>query len=84
MELREAARILDHEEEWINKGLLLNSLQRGPVSPSKGSDCSHIPKGGACIKGMHFAGHARTPPPLLNSYPYVMVPVGMAAANYRE
>ncbi|KAI3469704.1 hypothetical protein Pfo_026367 [Paulownia fortunei] len=54
-------------EKWLRQQvLLLESLPRGPVPPSKGSPCTYIPGqgGGHCtLKERHFAagGSVRAP-----------------------
>ncbi|KAK1395307.1 hypothetical protein POM88_014363 [Heracleum sosnowskyi] len=64
-------RPLGEYKKWLKElpvPVLLESLPRGPVSPSSSSPCTHIPGGkptGHCtIEEMNFAGHV-FPPPLV-------------------
>ncbi|KAL3578072.1 hypothetical protein D5086_019577 [Populus alba] len=55
-----------HGEQWLKKHFpRIESLQRGPVSPSAGSPCSHNPGGsGHCtMNEMNFVGRANHQPP---------------------
>ncbi|KAJ6898636.1 hypothetical protein NC652_025222 [Populus alba x Populus x berolinensis] len=55
-----------HGEQWLkNHFPRIESLQRGPVSPSAGSPCSHNPGGsGHCtMNEMNFVGRANHQPP---------------------
>ncbi|KAJ4726837.1 Collagen alpha-1(II) chain-like [Melia azedarach] len=76
MQCNEALRILNKEEEkyWKPKGLVLESLPRGPTRPP-GNGCTYIPgRGGApCTNQMNFAGLAMPPPPV---YPDRMIDFG--------
>lgn len=60
-----ASRVLEDEKrEWRKKGndyhiIVLQSLQRGPVTPSGPSGCTYIPGSGGSpcpVKEMNFAG----------------------------
>ncbi|KAF2302496.1 hypothetical protein GH714_036569 [Hevea brasiliensis] len=77
MQQFEAIRILDDEEEElmiINKDIVLQSLPKGPVPPSRSNGCTNIPnQGGApCTNQRNFAGHAVAPPQ--HAYPGLLVP----------
>ncbi|XP_038718460.1 uncharacterized protein LOC120011428 [Tripterygium wilfordii] len=52
-------------EEWFKKdGLLLQSLQRGPVTGSGPNPCTYIPgrgTGTCTLNGMNVAGHVAAP-----------------------
>ncbi|OWM83181.1 hypothetical protein CDL15_Pgr011863 [Punica granatum] len=64
----------DHDRDMV--GLLLHSLQKGPVRPP-GTGCSNIPKTGPpCIQNRNFAGRSVAP---LNTYPGHVVQFGSAA-----
>ncbi|KAL7124064.1 hypothetical protein ABFS83_14G023500 [Erythranthe nasuta] len=73
-------------EKWVGTkqvDLLGSSLPRGPVPPSSGASCTHIPGqgGGACtLNEKHFAGGggaaARAPP----ASPATDVAVSLASA----
>ncbi|XVE81774.1 hypothetical protein DITRI_Ditri15bG0092900 [Diplodiscus trichospermus] len=61
-----AIRPILYEEQLLKKvAPNLESLQKGPVSPSGHSGCSNIPHPGKCeINEMNFAGRlSRSPPP---------------------
>ncbi|KDP44280.1 hypothetical protein JCGZ_05747 [Jatropha curcas] len=83
----EATRILDEEEENFmmmvvkKQGLILQSLQKGPVTPSGPNGCNYVPgRGGApCTSQRTFAGHGVAPPN--HAYPGVVVPFGVATEN---
>ncbi|OVA14681.1 hypothetical protein BVC80_1817g27 [Macleaya cordata] len=75
-----ASRILEGEEEsWMMKReLVLQSLPRGPPTPSGPSGCSNIPGGGGpnCpINQMNFAGNVLHH---VNVYPRLDVRFGVA------
>uniref|UniRef100_A0A5B7BLJ4 Uncharacterized protein n=1 Tax=Davidia involucrata TaxID=16924 RepID=A0A5B7BLJ4_DAVIN len=75
-----ASRILNGEEWWTKKGdnIVLQSLQKGPVTPSDPSGCTNIPGGGgtSCpIKEMNFAGDALARG---TAHPHLTVPFGVA------
>jgi hypothetical protein len=77
-----AARPLEGER-WSEKIVgNIQSLQRGPVPPSGGSPCTHIPGRGSgkCSLGeMNFAGHtvALAPP----AFPDAIMNFGAAAST---
>ncbi|KDP40287.1 hypothetical protein JCGZ_02285 [Jatropha curcas] len=78
VQLFQASRLL-HED--LNKGLVLESLQRGPVPPSGPSGCTNGPNSGgpSCpntVSQMNFAGAAL---PRSTAYPRPMVEFGVAA-----
>ena len=60
-----------HAEKLLKKHFLhIESLQRGPVTPSAGSPPTHIPEGSGTTKfnEMNFVGRAnRQPPPAFPS-----------------
>ena len=60
-----------HAEKLLKKHFLhIESLQRGPVTPSAGSPPTHIPEGSGTTKfnEMNFVGRAnRQPPPAFRS-----------------
>ncbi|XWS53856.1 hypothetical protein CRYUN_Cryun10bG0036200 [Craigia yunnanensis] len=73
-----ASRLLHEETKLVNKGLELQSLQKGPVPPSKGSSCTNIPGNGGpgCpLKEMHYAAGAL---PRATAYSRLMVQFGVA------
>ena len=64
----EASRIFREEkEEWIKQeNLLLQSLQRGPITPSRPNPPTHIPASSNKVNTISqkgFAGHAMLSPP---------------------
>ena len=64
----EASRILrEGKEEWMKqKKLLLQSLQQGPVTPTRPNPPTHIPASSNKVNTISqkgFAGHAMPPPP---------------------
>ncbi|KAL7172549.1 hypothetical protein ACSBR2_032106 [Camellia fascicularis] len=72
IKLHEACRVLD--KEWMkNENLLLLSLARGSVPPSRPDGGTHIPASTINEKG--FASHAM-PPPLVD--PQLIGPFGVA------
>ena len=69
----QASRVLNEDV------LVLQSLQKGPVSPTGHNGCTNIPgRGGPpCTNQMTFAGHVMDPPRRLQ--PDQMVPFSSAA-----
>ncbi|KAH7865685.1 hypothetical protein Vadar_009822 [Vaccinium darrowii] len=74
-------------EEWLNnlKTLAIQSLQRGPVTPSGASPCTYIPGGprGRCALAENegdFSGHVGRAPP---AFPEVTVKF-VAASNEND
>lgn len=58
--------------------LILQSLQKGPVTPPGGSGCTFIPGNGGSgcpVKEMNVAGRALPRP---TAYPHLSVPFGIA------
>ncbi|RWR89419.1 putative transmembrane protein [Cinnamomum micranthum f. kanehirae] len=57
-----ACRVLEDKGVWENRGgLLLGTLQKGPVPPSGNSGCTYVPgkPGPSCpVKEMNVAGNA--------------------------
>ncbi|XWS08840.1 hypothetical protein CRYUN_Cryun40dG0034800 [Craigia yunnanensis] len=73
-----ASRLLYEETKLVNKGLVLQSLQKGPVPPSEESSCTNIPGNGGSgcpLKEMHYAAGAL---PRAIAYPRLMVQSGAA------
>ncbi|ERN01375.1 hypothetical protein AMTRI_Chr03g147410 [Amborella trichopoda] len=81
---RGATRVLS--KEWELRGeLVFQSLQRGPVAPSRASRCTNVPGapssgGGGCppLGEMNVAGH-RNPAPIA-SFPGVVGRFGIASS----
>ncbi|CAL5363233.1 unnamed protein product [Camellia sinensis] len=68
-------------EQWLsNKGLVIQSIKRGPVPPSGSNPCTYIPGGhGRCTLAeneVNFSGHVGRAPP---AFPDVMVRFGVAS-----
>ncbi|KAL7228301.1 hypothetical protein ACSBR2_007084 [Camellia fascicularis] len=68
-------------EQWLrNKGLVIQSIKRGPVPPSGSNPCTYIPGGhGRCTLAeneVNFSGHVGLAPP---AFPDVMVRFGVAS-----
>ncbi|KAH6808974.1 transmembrane protein [Perilla frutescens var. frutescens] len=85
-QIGKSSRLLHDETKTLSeKGIFVNSLEKGPVPPSGPSGCTNIPGSGGSgcpIKEMHFAGGARphrggrSP----TSHPPSMASFGVAAA----
>ncbi|KAL9352969.1 hypothetical protein Peur_055649 [Populus x canadensis] len=55
-----------HGEQWLKKHFpRIESLQRGPVTPSAGSPCTHntVGSGHCTMNEMNFVGRANHQPP---------------------
>lgn len=74
-----AIRVLCGDEVWKTKqGLVLESLQKGPVPPSGPSGCTYVAKhkGPSCpLNEMHAAGHVFS---YADAYPHLTIPFGVA------
>ncbi|KAF9608938.1 hypothetical protein IFM89_012106 [Coptis chinensis] len=75
-------------EEWLKKEgyLVLQSLQQGPIPPSRRSDCTFIGGrrrgGGNCpLNGMNFAGHLAHAPSAFRS---AMAEFGIATETRQQ
>ncbi|KAI3469705.1 hypothetical protein Pfo_026368, partial [Paulownia fortunei] len=83
VQLGKGSRLLHDQVETLKeKGLSINSLQKGPVPPSGPSGCTNIPGsgGGGCpINEMHFAGRGAPPHGGGSAaYPHSVVSFGVA------
>lgn len=70
-------RLLHEDTMLVNTKLDLQSLQKGPVPPSKGSSCTYIPVGGGppCqLNEMHYAAAF----PRSTAYPLPTLQLGVA------
>nr|DAD19809.1 TPA_asm: hypothetical protein HUJ06_021272 [Nelumbo nucifera] len=88
-QLSMAGRVLAGEgEEWMKRSVLLESLQKGSVSPSGPSGCTNVPGSGgsscpvpaAAVTEMNIAGSALVN---FNPFPSVVVPFGVASGNQK-
>ncbi|XVF32432.1 hypothetical protein REPUB_Repub17cG0082300 [Reevesia pubescens] len=74
----QASRVLNEDDVVV-----LQSLQKGPVSPSGHNSCTNIPgRGGPpCTSQRTFAGYVMSPPRRLQ--PDRMVPFSTLEANFK-
>ncbi|OMO96234.1 hypothetical protein COLO4_15407 [Corchorus olitorius] len=80
-----ATRPLDEEVQvpTLDKNLILQSLQRGPVPPSGGNPCTNTPgrsRGRCMLTEMNGHGGVAHPPP---AFPEYVVSFGAASAARR-
>uniref|UniRef100_A0A5B7CHD4 Uncharacterized protein n=1 Tax=Davidia involucrata TaxID=16924 RepID=A0A5B7CHD4_DAVIN len=78
LQLATAMRPLEGERWLKTRFPLLESLPKGPVTPSGSSPCSNIPGGtGTCtLNGKNFAGHVVHSPPV---YPGAVIKFAAAS-----